>query len=582
MKYFGTNEKTWPQSTIVVAALLSASVSLLWEIYISEGFESNVDAIFRKLTPAIISILLAALVSLWILLWRGPQARINTFASVAIILISHLIYYTLIQSFFHYTIDDTFITFRYSRNLADGFGPTFNPGMAPVEGYSTFLWMLVMSISHVMGFDALVFSKLLGIALGEMTIIFSMLTAAEITDAREPTKKLMAGAITSLFIAAFYPMAIHTVSGMETILFTALLACTVYLAVLSDTSRMALILTPFAMLLLGLTRPEGNLLNAGLLVVLYFTGQPENRKFLLYSTVLFYIVPGILYFAWRLSYYQILFPLPYYSKLGNNLRPEGLADVVSFILTLAPSVMIPLLFTLRKVGRRQYIVAVPIILLLLFYIFPQHIMGIYSRFVFPVAPLIYALAGAGAANLLAEFIWGRETKPGYIKSALSVVCIAFVALSPLADISSIRNQTKGAVRAINPYIYFGRLLRAFPSSQPMTLAIGDAGAIPYYSQWNTIDLVGLNDPNTLFRSSTSSYLEYVFKNEPDLILLTFNDPESPVRDVKLTSEIYEAALAHGMQKVGVVKVSDTYYLWVCTEPNTPLGEYLQEALNAKT
>jgi hypothetical protein len=116
----------------------------------------------------------------------------------------------------------------------------------------------------------------------------------------------------------------------------------------------------------------------------------------------------------------------------------------------------------------------------------------------------------------------------------------------------------------------------------MTLAIGDAGAIPYYSQWNTIDLVGLNDPNTLFETSQQDYLEYVFEQDPDLVLLTFNDAENPVRDVALTNAIFEAALDHGMQKIGVLKVSGSYYLWVCARVDTPLGEYLQKALKSET
>ena len=38
-------------------------------------------------------------------------------------------------------IDDAYITFRYSRNLAEGLGPVWNAG-DPVEGYTNFLWML--------------------------------------------------------------------------------------------------------------------------------------------------------------------------------------------------------------------------------------------------------------------------------------------------------------------------------------------------------------------------------------------------------------------------------------------------------
>ena len=44
--------------------------------------------------------------------------------------------------------DDAFISFRYARNLAEGNGLVFNPGLERVEGYTNFLWVLILA-----GFD---------------------------------------------------------------------------------------------------------------------------------------------------------------------------------------------------------------------------------------------------------------------------------------------------------------------------------------------------------------------------------------------------------------------------------------------
>src|SRR5262249_51597579 len=41
--------------------------------------------------------------------------------------------------------DDAFISYRYAANLAHGFGPVFNPGER-VEGYSNFLWVVMMAL----------------------------------------------------------------------------------------------------------------------------------------------------------------------------------------------------------------------------------------------------------------------------------------------------------------------------------------------------------------------------------------------------------------------------------------------------
>lgn len=40
-----------------------------------------------------------------------------------------------------YTVDDAYITYRYSRSLADGLGLTFNPGEW-TKGYSSTLYAL--------------------------------------------------------------------------------------------------------------------------------------------------------------------------------------------------------------------------------------------------------------------------------------------------------------------------------------------------------------------------------------------------------------------------------------------------------
>ncbi len=47
--------------------------------------------------------------------------------------------------------DDAFISFRYARNLLEGYGLVFNPGEY-VEGYSNFLWVLELAaIRRVLG-----------------------------------------------------------------------------------------------------------------------------------------------------------------------------------------------------------------------------------------------------------------------------------------------------------------------------------------------------------------------------------------------------------------------------------------------
>lgn len=47
--------------------------------------------------------------------------------------------------------DDAYISFRYARNLADGHGFRFNPGDAPVEGFTNLLWVLYLAPFEALG-----------------------------------------------------------------------------------------------------------------------------------------------------------------------------------------------------------------------------------------------------------------------------------------------------------------------------------------------------------------------------------------------------------------------------------------------
>ncbi|MHC4066890.1 MAG: hypothetical protein ACYSUI_20630, partial [Planctomycetota bacterium] len=47
--------------------------------------------------------------------------------------------------------DDAFISFRYARNLSEGLGLVFNPGFERVEGYSNFLWVVLLAGVNALG-----------------------------------------------------------------------------------------------------------------------------------------------------------------------------------------------------------------------------------------------------------------------------------------------------------------------------------------------------------------------------------------------------------------------------------------------
>src|ERR1051326_7822740 len=58
--------------------------------------------------------------------------------------------------------DDSFITYRYVKNFTDGNGLVFNIGDR-VEGYTCFLWVLLLSLFKTLGLNFISLSQASGV-----------------------------------------------------------------------------------------------------------------------------------------------------------------------------------------------------------------------------------------------------------------------------------------------------------------------------------------------------------------------------------------------------------------------------------
>jgi len=272
-------------------------------------------------------------------------------AGKALIVLALVLFALQCVAIWQFTVDDSYISFRYARNLANGHGPTWNAGEPPVEGYTSFMWVLGMAIPHLVGLDAVLFSKMVGMAatLGTMGCVYFMVL--EGTRRASRSFRVLGAGHAVLLLAAFMPSATHTVSGMETALY-ALLLTALGLAVLravEGSVRAAWALGILA-LLLGLTRPEGNLVAVVALVLGGALAPPERRCPIIKASLLCYVVPGIVYFAARTWYYGVPLPLPFYIKIASQ-PVSGLGMVIRFSRYLAMAVgplIVAGLFALRR------------------------------------------------------------------------------------------------------------------------------------------------------------------------------------------------------------------------------------------
>src|SRR5215831_14983004 len=110
------------------------------------------------------------------------------------------------------TLDDAYITFRYARHLAEGYGlGAWNRTGEHVEGYSSLLWTLLLAGAARLGIDIQLASKVLGAAAALVVIA----TLARLRDDRPAF-------LTGLFLALYAPFVLYAASGMEAVAFSRL------------------------------------------------------------------------------------------------------------------------------------------------------------------------------------------------------------------------------------------------------------------------------------------------------------------------------------------------------------------------
>ncbi|MBU2462356.1 hypothetical protein KKH65_05735, partial [bacterium] len=190
-----------------------------------------------------------------------------------VIIIAVFIFHAYHFRFF--IMDDAFTSFRYAQNLVDGHGIVYNPGER-VEGYTNFLWTLIITCFMKAGFQPEGLSQVLGVISGVIGIVLTFLLSSKIA----PKDKLL-NLLACLFLSANTCYAVWSIAGMETTFFTAFIlgGATRYIFELQNKERI-----PFSSVIFGiasLIRPEG-LLFFGVTLIHQITllllkkGSPKN------------------------------------------------------------------------------------------------------------------------------------------------------------------------------------------------------------------------------------------------------------------------------------------------------------------
>ncbi len=391
-------------------------------------------------------------------------------------------------------VDDAYISFRYADHFARGAGLSYNPGEF-VEGYSNFLWVVLLAPFALFTDDLTLLSIVLGIGctLGSAAVMERALVNLY------GFRGVSATAVAMLLVAASGYVAGWAGSGMESGLHGLLLIGAWYRFCLEQSEREKRPVSAFLLVGLALTRPEGVFvaLAGSLLHVLLGVGRGYrllSRRVLLFPAI---VLGGLLvYHGWRFHYYGAhLFPNAVRAKVGSGTDQvrRGLAYVrAQFLvpyLTLLLGLVLP-------VSRRARLASWTGVALLGGHVVFVAVVGgdwSHGRFFAPFLPLAFTLFAATMGRVAARVPGGNSWVR---RTAMAATVLALLGYAHWTfQVTSVERE-QAFRRMFAPKdlerIRIGKWLRE-ASEQDTVIAVYAAGQIPYFSRRYTHDMLGLND-----------------------------------------------------------------------------------------
>ena len=408
-------------------------------------------------------------------------------------------------------IEDAAMLLRYSDHLATTGQITWNVGQKPVEGATDFLYMATVGeVARVFHEDAMLACRqvlyLCCLALAATVFLMARFAAG--------ANRWLAFAMALYVVSAGGWTYVTSCFGAPFIMLFVALACGLGCGLIAGRLRpswgVSILYSLFA-LMIGLTRPEGNfmaiLLTCAILIML---GIRESRR-LIVSFIGVMTLLGGAYFLWRWHYFGYLLPNPFYVKGGGHLHLKGLTDSVQNVVKMSlPLLPLCMLGLRSSVGRKRLMaLALPVVAYTCLFIFLSHENNHLMRFQMPVLPVILLFLPLLAEGTVADLHLMPAALTLWVRRAMVAAGVAYLLLacSYIAKLYEGRLTESSAMA-------FARHLSKF-SGRGYTMAVTEAGQFPYFSHWNAIDTLGLNDAEIAHHGISEQYLD---ESKPELIM----------------------------------------------------------------
>ena len=437
---------------------------------------------------------------------------------------------------FDFVNDDAYISFRYARNLALHGQLVFNLGER-VEGFTNFLWTVILAGGIKLGISPVLFSRFLGMAFGVGTLGMAARLSLRLDGGRPSAWH----AVAPVGLASLGAFACWCTGGLETQLFT-FLVLLAFERLLNEMATGRGFVSGLCFALAAMTRPEGAMLFAVCALYRISRNLRRERRVAPNRTELSWLFAFIAvfgpYFGWRWAYYGWPFPNTFYVKSGGpGSWPMGLHYLRRFAEDYGVgflAILVALGWPPRHDWRRRDLFELCALSMLVFAVYTVRVggdfMGLY-RFILPLLPL-----GAICVQEAARMLVGR-LRPFVPRAPLlaagAATFLAFVAGSLQVSRTAAAGGSDQGIDSpgyLKEYVqervpiglWMSRYVRPEDSA-----SVGGAGVIPYYSGIRAFDCYGLVDTTiahdpTMTASTRPGHqkwisYQYLFSRKPTII-----------------------------------------------------------------
>ena len=400
----------------------------------------------------------------------------------------------LCGEYMYFTIDDSFITYRYSDNMASGFPFSFNYNDEPEFGFTSYLYTIIVALGIKLGFDPIIFSKAVTI-FSSISIMF--LVSYSVRIFTENKFKLYFLAALPLAFTPYF--AFHSVIGMETTLFASLFLASVvsYACFLKKDNKYFLFLAIIFSIFSIFTRYESVLVPIAFFIYLVYQ-KIFLKEGIKIHYVLINFVPIIFLISlllWNMSLFGQYLPSPFYVKESRELVDvtRSVAEILTFLTYSSPFLLLILLKLKTHLKNKfsSFLIIQTVVSLFPFIFITQWI-NPFHRYYIHELPVLIIIGFLSLYLLKDKLEIGR-----YSKLSIAVVLIFLITFN-LTSSSDVTKYTFSQAQGLETtHITIGKILGKYEELSHNTIAtVPDAGAIPYFSKWQTYDYV-LNDKITI-------------------------------------------------------------------------------------